>query len=430
MKLVNTEKKEHSTVELSIAVSPETFEKSVERAYKKKVGTINLPGFRKGKAPRKMIESMYGKEVFFEEAMNICYPEAFSFAVKEAGLEPVGYPNLTDFNIDDAGEFTFKAVVAVKPEAELAAYKGLKAEKNAPVITDEDVDREVARMAERNARLVEVERPLANGDVAEFDFDGYVDGVAFDGGKAEHYSLKIGSGMFIPGFEEQMVGKTIGEAFDVNVTFPEEYQEQSLAGKPAVFKCKLHGIKESQQPVLDDEFAKDVSEFDTLDALKADLKAKLTENAEKRAEAAFEEAVMDVLVEGMKADIPEAMFEEQLDRVIEDFGYRLQMQGMNIDAYVKMTGQSPEDFRLQFRPQAERQVKVRLALETVAKLEGFEVADADVDAEFNRLAEQYKMPVERVREVIPAASLATDLKVQKAVDLIRETAEAVAPKAE
>ncbi|NCB04904.1 MAG: trigger factor [Clostridia bacterium] len=278
MKLVNTEKKEHSTVELSIAVSPETFEKSVERAYKKKVGTINLPGFRKGKAPRKMIESMYGKEVFFEEAMNICYPEAFSFAVKEAGLEPVGYPNLTDFNIDDAGEFTFKAVVAVKPEAELAAYKGLKAEKDAPVITDEDVDREVARMAERNARLVEVERPLANGDVAEFDFDGYVDGVAFDGGKAEHYSLKIGSGMFIPGFEEQMVGKTIGEAFDVNVTFPEEYQEQSLAGKPAVFKCKLHGIKESQQPVLDDEFAKDVSEFDTLDALKADLKAKLTEN--------------------------------------------------------------------------------------------------------------------------------------------------------
>ena len=430
MKLVNTEKKERSTVELSIAVSPETFEKSVERAYKKKVGSINLPGFRKGKAPRKMIESMYGKGFFYEEAMNICYPEALRFAVEEAGVEPVGYPNLTDFDISEEGEFTFKALVSVKPEAELAAYKGLEAEKQAAEVTDEAVEREISRMVERNARLVEVERPLQDGDVADFDFEGFVDGVPFEGGKAEHYSLKIGSGMFIPGFEEQMVGKAIGEEFDVNVTFPEEYQEKNLAGKPAVFKCKLHGVKESQKPELDDEFAKDVSEFDTLDELKADLRAKLAENAEKRAQAAFEEAVMDALVEGMTADIPDAMFEEQLDRVVEDFGYRLQMQGMNVEAYIQMTGQSPDEFRTQFRPQAERQVKVRLALEAVAKKEGIEIPAEEVEAEFARLAEQYKMPVERVRELIPTQSLATDLKVQKAVERIMETAVAVAPKAE
>ncbi len=428
MKLTGVEKQEKSMVMLSVTVDKETFDKACDKAYHQSVKRINVPGFRKGKAPRKMIEKMYGPEIFYEDAMNACYPDAYEAAVAEAGIEPVGYPHFSDFDVQD-GEFVFKAQVAVYPEVTLKDYKGVEAEKAEVSVSDEEVDTEVEHLADRNARIVTVDRPAQNGDTIQFDFDGYVDGKAFDGGKAENYSLKLGSGMFIPGFEEQLVDKKAGDECDVEVTFPEDYHAKELAGKPAVFKCKVHEVKESQKPELDDEFAKDVSEFDTLAELKADIKAKILESKQHQADAAFEENLLTKIIEGLEGEIPEDMFERQLDRIVEDFSYRMQMQGIGLEAYLKMNNMEPSAFRSMFREQAERQVRVRLALDTVAKLENLEVSAEELDAEYNRLAEQYKMEASRVRELIAEKDLKADLLTQKALELVKNSAKAVAPKA-
>ncbi len=427
MKLVSVEKKEKNQVELSILVSKEEFEKACERSYRMNVGKINIQGFRKGKAPRKMIEKMYGPEIFYEDAMNFACEDSYYDAVKEAGVQPVDRPAVTDLDIKD-GEFTYKAIVTVKPEATISEYKGLEAEKETVKVTAAEVDAEIERVRERNSRQVTVERAVQEGDIITFDFDGYMDGKQFDGGKAEDYDLKIGSGMFIPGFEEQLIGKTAGEACDVIVTFPADYQAAELAGKEATFKCLVKAVKESVKPELDDEFAKDVSEFDTLDEYKASIKARIQEGKESRAAADFEEKVLDKLLEGMTCEIPEVMIETQTDKIVDDFSYRVAAQGMDMNTYLQMSGMDMASFRKIFAVQAERNVKIRLALEAVAKAEGIEVSDADVEAEFNSLAESNKMPVEQVKQFIAAEDMKADMLVQKALEVVKSSAKAVSAK--
>ena len=427
MKLVSVEKKEKNQVELSILVSKEEFEKACERSYRLNVGKINIQGFRKGKAPRKMIEKMYGPEIFYEDAMNFACEDSYYDAVKEANVEPVDRPAVTDLDIKD-GEFTYKAIVTVKPEATIGEYKGLEAEKETVKVTAAEVDAEIERVRDRNARQVTVERAIQNGDIITFDFDGYMDGKQFDGGKAEDYDLKIGSGMFIPGFEEQLIGKTAGEACDVVVTFPADYQAEELAGKEATFKCLIKAVKESIKPELDDEFAKDVSEFDTLDEYKASIKARIQEGKESRANADFEEKIIDKLLEGFSCEIPEVMFERQTDKIVEDFSYRVAVQGMDMNTYLQMSGMDMASFRKIFGVQAERNVKVRLALEAVARAEGIEVSDADVDSEFNSLATSNNMSVEQVKQFIAEEDMRGDMIVQKALEIVKGSAKAIAAK--
>ena len=428
MQLKGIEKKEKNQVELTISIDKEEFEKALERAYRKNVGKMTVPGFRKGKAPRKIIEKLYGEGVFFEDAVNMCYPQAYDSAVEESKIQPVDHPQIDVDEISPEG-FTFKATVTVKPEVSIHDYKGLSVEKGRVFVTEKDVKEELNRMADRNARLVTVDREVKKDDTVMFDFEGFVDGTPFEGGKAENYSLRVGSGMFIPGFEDQMIGKKAEEPFDVNVTFPEDYQAKELAGKPAVFKCLIHEVKETEKPTIDDEFAKDVSEFDTLDELKADLKAKIKENKEKAVETEFEENLIDRMLENFEADVPEVMVEAQIDRIVEDFGYRLSMQGLGLDTYLKMNDMSMESFRKLFREQADKQVKVRLALEKIAELENMEITEEELEEEFKSLAEQNNLDVERVKQLLPAESLKGDLLTQKAVDLIKSTAKKTAKKA-
>ena len=428
MQLKGSEKKETNQVELTISVDKEEFDKAMNQAYRKNVGKMNVPGFRKGKAPRKIIEKMYGEGVFFEDAVNACYPAAYDAAVAEAKIEPVDHPEVTVDELSPEG-FTFKALVTVKPEVKISDYKGLIVEKSRVSVTEKDVKEELNRMADRNARLETVDRPVKDGDTVTLDFEGFVDGVAFEGGKGENYTLGVGSGMFIPGFEEQIVGKKAEEPFDVNVTFPEQYQAAELAGKPAVFKCLVHEVKETQKPALDDEFAKDVSEFDTLDELKADLKVKIKENKERAAEDEYDEKLIDAMLEHFEAEIPEVMFEAQIDRIVEDFGYKLSMQGMGLDTYLQMNDMPMESFRKLFREQAEKQVKVRLALEAIAAQENLEVSEEELDKEFASLAEQNNLPADRVKQLLPAESLRGDLLTQKAVELIKSAAKKPAKKA-
>ena len=423
MSLKSVNQKETNRVELEIEVDAASFEAAVEKAYRKNINKLNIPGFRRGKAPRSFVEKMYGKEVFYEDAMNDLYPEALDAAIKESDYEYV--EDKIDLDVVSVGEegLVFKAVITVKPEVTLSAYKGLDITREEKEVTDEDVEGEVTKLLERNSRLVTVEdRAAANGDTVDFDFDGYVDDVAFDGGKAEHYSLVLGSGQFIPGFEEQIVGKNVGEEFDVNVTFPEEYHAEELKGKPAVFKCKLHEIKVKELPVADDEFAKDCSEFDTLDELKADLKTKLAESRKNEADAAFENALMDKLVENMTAEIPEAMFENEVTEQVNNFAYRLQSQGMDMNLYLQYTGMDEAALRGNFRPQAEQQVKGRLALEKVAALENLTASDEEVEAEYARMADMYKLDVERVKALVAADAVAKDLGLKKALDFLKENA--------
>ena len=427
MKLTNVEKKEKNQVALSITVEADVFEAACEKSYRKNVGSINIQGFRKGKAPRKMIEKLYGPEIFYDDAMNECIPDAYEAAVKEAGLKVVSQPSITEVDVKD-GEFLFTAVVFVKPEVVVKDYKGIEAEKDDTTVSAEEVEAELKRMQDRNARQVSVERETKKGDIVNLDFEGFVDGVAFEGGKGEKFDLELGSGMFIPGFEEQLEGKNIGDECEVNVTFPEEYNEKSLAGKPAVFKCKINEIKENQKPELDDEFAKDVSEFDTIAELKADLEKNLQERKNDSAQTSFQERVMDKVIETMEAEIPDAMVETQLDRVADDFSYRLAMQGMEFESYLKMTGMTMEQFRSVFTPQALRQVKIRLALEKVAELEGMDITEEDLNAEFDKLAENNKMDIEKVKELLAADDLKADMLCQKANDFI--IANAVATKKE
>ena len=416
-------KLENSRVELEIEVGAEAFEAAVAKAYKKNIGKLNVPGFRKGKAPRHLVEKLYGEGVFYDEAMNDIYPEALDEAIKESGYEYV--EDKIDLDVVSVGKegLVFKAVITVKPEVTLGEYKGLKAPKSVKEVTDEDVAAELTKLQERNSRMISVEdRAAQDGDTVVFDFEGFVDDVAFEGGKAEKYTLVLGSGQFIPGFEDQIVGKAIDEEFDVNVTFPEDYQAEELAGKPAVFKCKLHEIKTKELPVLDDDFAKDCSEFDSLDELKADIKDRLTKANEKAAEDAFETSLLDQLADGMQAEIPEAMITNRVKDHVRDFAYRLQSQGLDLDTYMQYTGMDMETFEEGFREQSERQVKVRLALEEIVKAEGIEVSEEDIDAEYAKMAELYKMDADQIKKFVSAEDLARDLAVEKAMQLIKDNA--------
>ena len=425
MKLTNVEKKENNQVELSILVEKDEFEEAMQKAYKKNVSNINIQGFRKGKAPRKMIEKLYGPEIFYEDAINFCYPQAYDAAVREADIETIDNPALTDFDIKD-GKFSFKAVVSVKPQLNVKKYKGLEAEKPVVEISDEQVDAEVERMAERNARQVPVEREAKDGDEIIFDFEGFVDGKAFEGGKAEHYALRLGSGMFIPGFESQIEGHKADEDFEVNVTFPEDYHAEELKGKPATFKCRIHEVKEIQKPAIDDEFAKDISEFDTMEEYKKDLKEKMTASAQERADSEYKETLLSQLAENLEGEVPAVMYENEIDQIVNNFSYRMAAQGLDFDSYLKATDMQLDALRQLYRPQAERNVKVRLALEAVARLENLEASDEDTEKEIEEAAKQYNMPVEKIKTLITLSGIKSDIMVQKAIDFV--VANAKAPK--
>ncbi len=434
MSLKETKKIDANRYQLEITVDGEKFREAIREAYKKNGKKINVPGFRKGKAPLHIIETYYGSEIFFEDALNLLYNDLVEDAIKESGLKVIN--DKMDFDLVSISKedgVDFKVSLTTYPEIEIGEYKGLKAEKTAVKVDAAEVNAELNAMAERNARIVSVEdRAAKNGDTVVIDFEGFTDGKAFDGGKAEGHSLVLGSGQFIPGFEDQIVGKNIGDEFDVNVTFPEEYGAKELAGKEAVFKVKLHEIKVKELPAVDDEFAKDVSEFDTLKELKTDLKKKATERKKKAAEEATENALVQQIVDSIKGEIPEAMFENRLNQCVEDFAYRLQSQGLNLETYLKYTNSNIDEFKKSFRPQAEAQVKYRLALEKIVELENIKPDDKEIEAEYDKLAKDYGVEADKVKNAIPAEEVAKDLAVGKAIDLIKENAviTGVEPKAE
>lgn len=406
MELKNTEKQEHSVVALTIEITKAEFEAAKDKAFKKTGKNITVPGFRKGKAPRKMIEKLYGEGVFFEEAFNIIYPDAMEMAVEKSGIKPVGRADVDLGDPAEEGGLTIIAKVPVEPEVELGEYKGIEVEKETVKVLQADVKAELNRMAQRNARTETVERKAKKNDTVDIDFEGFVDGVPFEGGKAEHHELTLGSGAFIPGFEDQLIGCKAGDEKDVVVTFPEEYHAKELAGKEATFKCKVHKVEETILPEIDDEFAKDVSDTcETLDDLKKEITERLKAERQEAADNAFEEKVLDAVIDGMKADIPAAMIDAQVDTIVQDFGYRLQMQGMGLEQYLKMTGTEMGAFRAMFQSQAERQVKTRLALQKVVELEGITVSDKELEEEYAKMAEQYKMEVEKVKAIVSKEAL-------------------------
>ena len=422
MNLVKSEKNEHSMHYLEFAIDKATFDAAVDKVYRKQVKNINIPGFRKGKAPKSVIEKMYGTGVFYEDAINDLIPQNYEAAVIEAGITPVAQPEIDVVSLDENG-LVLSAKVAVKPEMQIKDYKGIEVVKTVAEATDEQVDRELEMIRERNSREIEITDEAAQmGDIVKIDFDGSVDGVAFDGGKGTNYSLKLGSGSFIPGFEEQIAGHTIGEEFDVNVTFPEDYHAAELAGKASVFKTKINEISRIELPELDDEFAKDASEFDTLDELKADIKAKIQERNEKQAENEFEEKLIEALIEKLEGESPEAMFVNETENFVRDFDNRLRSQGMEMSMYFKYTGMTLDGLREQMRPQAERQVKARLALETIAVLEGVVATEEEINEEYQRIADAYHLEVEQVKGMLDDASIIADLQVKKAMDIVKESA--------
>ncbi|MBE6810743.1 MAG: trigger factor [Ruminococcaceae bacterium] len=424
MTLKETNKIETNRYQLEIVIDGEQFREAIKQAYRKEGKKITIPGYRPGKAPLAMIEARYGSEIFFEDALNLLYADAVEAAINESGLKVID--DKMDFelvSISKEDGVDFKVSVTTYPEIELEAYKGLKAERPLVKVEAAEVNAEVKSLQERNARMISVEdRAAKKGDTVVIDFEGFKDGVAFDGGKAEGHSLELGSGQFIPGFEDQIIGKNIDDEFDVNVTFPEEYGAEELAGQPAVFKVKLHEIKVRELPVADDEFAKDVSEFDTLKELKADIKKKALERKKKAAEEAVENILVQQIVDGIKGEIPEAMFTNRLNQSVEEFGYRLQSQGMSLDLYLQYTGSTIEQFRETFRPQAEMQVKYRLALEKIVELEGIKADEEAVEAEFTKIAEGYGVDVDKVKAVIPASEVEKDVAVGKAIDFVKANA--------
>lgn len=423
MELKNTEKQEHSVVALTIEITKAEFEAAKDKAFKKTGKNITVPGFRKGKAPRKMIEKLYGEGVFFEEAFNIIYPDAMEMAVEKSGIKPVGRADVDLGDPAEEGGLTIIAKVPVEPEVELGEYKGIEVEKETVKVLQADVKAELNRMAQRNARTETVERKAKKNDTVDIDFEGFVDGVPFEGGKAEHHELTLGSGAFIPGFEDQLIGCKAGDEKDVVVTFPEEYHAKELAGKEATFKCKVHKVEETILPEIDDEFAKDVSDTcETLDDLKKEITERLKAERQEAADNAFEEKVLDAVIDGMKADIPAAMIDAQVDTIVQDFGYRLQMQGMGLEQYLKMTGTEMGAFRAMFKDQAERQVKTRLALQKVVELEGITVSDKELEEEYAKMAEQYKMEVEKVKAIVSKEALEGDLKISNALEFIKKNA--------
>lgn len=426
MKLIKNEQIEKNTVKLTIGVDKETFEKAVDKAYKKNVKQITIPGFRKGKAPRKIIEKYYGEGVFYEDAVNFVCPEAYEYAVKEAGIEPVDRPEIDIETIGGEEDLVLTATVTVKPEVTLGEYKGIKCEKTVYETKDEDVDAEIKANAEKSARLVSVEdRAVQMGDITVIDFEGFTDGVAFEGGKGTNHTLEIGSGQFIPGFEDQLVGAEIGVETEVNVTFPEQYHSEELKGKPAVFKVTVKEIKVKELPELDDDFAKDVSEFDTFEAYKNSIKEKLDKSNEARTKAEFENKLVEAVCENAEIDIPQCMIDNRIEELIREFGYRLSSQGLNMEQYMQITGATADTFKEQFKDQAEAQVKSSLVLEKIVKLENIEVTEEDVEKELQTMADMYGMELDKVKTLIgdnEKESMKEDLKMKKAVELIAENA--------
>ena len=424
MSLKETKNVGTNRYELEIVVDGEKFREAIKEAYKKNAKNINVPGFRKGKAPYAFVEKYYGAEVFFEDALNLIYSDVVDEAITESGLKVIN--DKMDFDmvsISKEDGVDFKVTLTTYPEIEIGEYKGLKAEKVIAKVDDAEIDAQINSMADRNARMVEVsDRAAEMGDTVTIDFEGFCDGVAFDGGKAEGHALELGSGQFIPGFEDQIVGKNIGDEFDVNVTFPTEYGAENLAGKDATFKCKLHEIKVRELPEIDDAFAKDVSEFDTLDALKAALKAKALERKQNAAEEEVENDLVQQIVDSIKGEIPEAMFENRLNQSVEEFAYRLQSQGLNLETYLKYTNATIDEFKNSFRPQAESQVKFRLALEKIVELEKIEATEEDINAQIEKMAKDYGMEVEQIKNAVPTEEIAKDLAVGKAIDFIKENA--------
>ena len=423
MSLVKCEKLEHSMVELEFSVSAEDFKAAVDKAAKREGKKYTVPGFRKGKAPRHLIEKLYGAEVFHYDAINDLFPAAYEAAAKEANVEPVSRPEADVVSSSLEEGVVLKVKVAVKPEITVKDYKGLKAVKTVQPVEESRVDGEIERMRQRNARIISREGKAEKGDTAKFDFEGFVDGVAFEGGKAENYTLELGSGQFIPGFEDQMIGHEAGEEFDVNVTFPEEYHAKELAGKEAVFKIKLHEVETKELPELDDEFAKDVSEYDTLDELKASIRKGMEEQADREAELNVENALVDQVIESMEGETPQAMYDNRMDEMVNEYRYRLQQQGLQLEMYLQYLNQTMAQFRDSFKEQAEKQVKIRLALEAVAAAEGIVASDEDFDAEVKRIADQYKMEEDRVRAIVNEAEVKGDLAVNKAIDFLKQNAE-------
>lgn len=413
---------EANTYEVEVSVDGETFMNAVNKVYKKEVKKITVPGFRKGKAPRAVIEKMYGTDVFYEDAMQDCYPDALDAACKEADLKVV---TVTGLEALDAGAdgFTFKATVIVEPEIDIKDYKGIEVEKLSTEVTEELIDEEIERVRDRNSRMVTVEdRAAEDGDTAVIDFEGFCDGEAFEGGKAEEYNLVLGSGNFIPGFEEQIVGHNTGDEFTIDVKFPEEYQSEQLKGKDAQFKIKLHEIKTKELPEVDDDFVKDVSEKDTVAEYRDELKEQIQKRLDGEAERDLDDKLTNVIIEKIEGEIPEQMFDNEAQNMLREMDMRLRQQGMNLDTYMKYTGMDMEAVRKMYRPEAERRVKMRLALEKIAKLEDIKPTEDDINAEYDKMAEIYNMEADKVKEIIPLESVTEDLGVQLAMKLVKDTA--------
>ena len=413
-----------------VEIDKDLMETGINKAYLKARKQILVPGFRKGKAPRKMIEALYGAHVFYEDGLEEIFPEVYDFAVaKQEGFKAIGRPSLTDMKIEDDGSVTLTLTTEVYPEVTLGQYKGLEVEKTEASVTDEQVQAELDRMAQNVASTETVDRAAQMGDTANIDFEGFDNGVPFEGGKGENFDLKLGSGQFVPGFEEQVVGMTAGEEKDIDITFPEDYHKE-LAGKAVVFHVKLNKVTVTMVPEMDDEFAKDVSEFDTLDALKADVRAKALEQAQKQADSAFENACVEKAAENTTVDIPKALVENELDVQMERFGYQLQMSGYSMEQYAKMMGGDVNTMRNAFRPAAEKQAKISVTLEAIAKAEGLTATEEEIEEEIKSLAKQYEMEEAKVKEMVPAEELTGSLVTRKAIKLIVDSAVAVAPKAE
>ena len=420
MEIISQNNTATNTYAIEVKFSAEEFEAAVNAVYNRQKGNISVPGFRKGKAPRKVIETHYGANVFFEDAVNYLYNNNIEAVVEKTGLDVVDVQNTDVTEVSKENGVTLKADIITKPEVEISDYKGINVKKTVKNVTDEAVDAEINKMRERVARIVTVEgRAVQEGDTAVIDFEGFVDGVAFEGGKGEKFPLEIGSHTFIPGFEEQIIGKNVNDEFDVNVTFPEDYNSDELKGKPAVFKCKVHEIKAKEMPELDDDFVKDVSEKDTVDELKAEIREKLEKQYADEASEACDGTLMDEMLKKMKAEIPEVMYERRIDDIAREWVSRTRI---DIKDYLKYTGMNMAQFRANFKEPAKRQVELRLALEKIAQLENLEASQADLDKEYAELAEQYKMDVEQVKKSIPEDMLAADIKIEKALDLVKDSA--------
>lgn len=424
MEIISNSKTAVNTAEVEFKSSAEEFEAAMQTAFLKKRKNITVPGFRKGKATRKMIETHYGEGVFYDDAINNLYRDNIDNVIKEAGLDVVDMPNIEVTSVSREEGVSFKAVFTTKPEVNISDYKGLKATKIVKTITDEDIDNELKSRQDRNARIIDVtDRAAQKDDTVILDFEGFADGEAFDGGKAEKFSLVLGSGQFIPGFEDQVEGHSIGESFEVNVTFPEQYPSDELKGKEAVFKCLIHEIKGKELPELDDEFAKDISEFDTLEELKADIKNKLEKDAEQAADNQVETDLNNALIDKLEGEIPDVMYENRISEMVRDWEYRNRFQGVTVKDFLNYTGQTMEQFRENFREPATKQIMLRLALEKIAQLENITATDEELEKHYNDLAEEHKMELDKVKQIISAENLGDDIKVEKAFELVKESAE-------